>query len=133
MSPQFTPIEQALKLRPIAIVGASADPSKYGNIVLRDLRKRGWTTYAINPRGVEIDGEPAYASLQECPALPELVVFITPPAVTLSVLDQVKALGIGHVWFQPGAASEDVIARATELSLGIVDDCIMVQAARHHA
>ena len=36
---------------------------------------------------------------------------ITPPHVTLAVLDEVEELGIENVWMQPGAERAEVIAR----------------------
>lgn len=122
---------QFLASRPVAVVGASSNREKYGNIILRNLRDRGWEVYAVNPREREIEGQPAYASLAECPSRPELAVMVVPPPVTLKALDEAHALGIERIWVQPGAGSPEVAARARELGLGLIDDaCIMVMASR---
>ena len=34
----------------IAVVGASADPAKYGNMAVRAWQEAGWTVYPVNPR-----------------------------------------------------------------------------------
>ena len=42
--------------RTAAILGASADPAKFGNISLRVHREHGYTVYPVNPKGGEIEG-----------------------------------------------------------------------------
>ena len=34
----------------IAVVGASNDPEKYGNIIVRNLAAKGYTVLPVNPR-----------------------------------------------------------------------------------
>jgi predicted CoA-binding protein len=125
------PMRAFLEARPVAVVGASTDRAKYGNIVLRNLRQRGWPVFAVNPREPEIEGQPAYASLAECPELPGLAVVVTPPAVALKIVEQAAAVGVKRVWLQPGAESADVINRAAELGVELIHNaCIMVMASR---
>lgn len=126
-----TRIQSFLAARPVAVVGASSNRAKYGNIVLRNLRGRGWEVFAINPRESEIEGQPAYPALADCPRRPELAVVITPPAVSLQIVEEASRQGIPRVWLQPGAESEAVVMRAGELGVDLVyDSCIMVMAAR---
>lgn len=128
MDPQMT---EFLAARPVAVVGASSRRKKFGNIILRNLRERGWTVYAVNPRETEIEGEPCYATLADCPQRPALAVMVVPPAVTLQVLEEAAAAGVGRVWLQDGTWNQEVLDRARELGLREVHDaCIMVQAAR---
>ena len=47
----------------VAIIGASADRSKYGNKAVRAFRDEGWDVFPINPGLNEVEGIPAYASL----------------------------------------------------------------------
>ena len=44
----------------IAVVGASNDPAKYGNIIVRYLAAKGYTVLPVNPRQSEIAGLPAF-------------------------------------------------------------------------
>ncbi len=124
-------IHEFLKARPVAVVGASNNRSKYGNIILRDLRGRGWRdVYAVHPAQAVIEGEPGYPSLAECPRRPELAVLVVPSAVGVRVVEQAAELGVGRIWLQPGADSPEVIERARQLGLRTVQACIMVQAER---
>src|SRR5688500_15702369 len=120
-------IQEFLRQRPIALVGATNDQSKYGNIILRDLRDRGWPVFAISAKATQIQGEPSYHALAQCPEKPALVVMVVPPAIGIKVLDEVKALGIERIWLQPGAESPQLLERARELGLREVHNaCIMV-------
>jgi acyl-CoA synthetase (NDP forming) len=63
----FSPMFSA---RGIAIAGASATKSTFGNRFLAAYRDYGWTDglYALHPTATEIDGVPAYPSLRDIPA-----------------------------------------------------------------
>jgi predicted CoA-binding protein len=55
---------------------------------------------------------------------------ITPPAVTLKVLQDAKQLGIKHIWIQPGGEDEKVIdfAKANpDLGILLGGPCILVE------
>ncbi|MCL5270885.1 MAG: CoA-binding protein [bacterium] len=120
-----------LAARPIAVVGASADRAKYGNIVYRYLRGRGWLVFAVNHRAGTIEDDLAYPSLAACPETPALAVLVVPPAEGLKVVDEARAAGVGRLWLQPGAESPEILARADQLGLRVIHDaCIMIMAAR---
>ncbi|KAJ2546817.1 hypothetical protein EV175_005459 [Coemansia sp. RSA 1933] len=88
-----------------AVVGASADRSKYGNKVLQWYMDNKLPVTPINPRTDEIEGLACAKDLADLPQPhSELSVsVITPPHVSRHVMDQMVSLGIRHVWFQPGS------------------------------
>ena len=90
----FPSIEKFLALRNLAIVGASRNRGKYGNIVYRDLRAKGYRVFAVNPKSKEIEGDPCYPDLQSIPEKIEGVVIIVPPRRTENVVREVDSLGI---------------------------------------
>ena len=81
--------------RSIAVVGASADASKWGgDLALRLSRtSAGRELYFVNRRGGELYGRPVYASVGELPEAPELLVVATPAGTFDAVLDEALALG----------------------------------------
>ena len=115
----------------IAVVGANDDPGKYGSVIYRDLKGKGFAVYAVNPGRETVDGDPAYATLADLPAAPTIINFVVPPHVSLAVLAQAKSLGYNLVWLQPGSSSpavrEYVEANGFE---HLIDACIMVYAPR---
>ena len=44
----------------IAIVGATDNPSKYGHVIYRDLKQKGFPVYPVNPNRSTVDGDKAF-------------------------------------------------------------------------
>ena len=113
----------------IAIVGATDAPGKYGGIIYRDLKAKGYRVVGVNPGRSSVDGDPAYPDLASLPEQPDIVNVVVPPARTLRVLDAASEIPDVAVWIQPGAADDRVRARADELGIpALIDACIMIQA-----
>lgn len=76
----------------VVVVGASRDPTKRGHQVIRALQRRGYqgTIHAVNPRGEEVLGIPAQASVDQVPDAADLAVICTPGP---TVPDLVEACG----------------------------------------
>ncbi len=111
-----------------AVVGASANPNKYGHKVFRDLRTAGFTVVPVNPKLQELDGVPAAANLQSIEPKPDVVSVVVPPEVGLQILEDAAAAGIKKLWFQPGAESDAIRQKAQQLGLVVMANgaCIMV-------
>ena len=122
-------IESFLDGRPHAVVGASRDRSKYGNRVLRAYVDQGRTVYAVNPQAQEVEGVASFPDLKSLPEPVHGISVITPPAVTDRVVDQAIALGIRHIWMQPGAESTAAIRKARAAGLNVIAGgaCILVK------
>lgn len=111
----------------IAVVGASNDPAKYGNVIVRDLSAKGYTVLPVNPREREIAGLPAFASLSDVPGPIDIVDVVTPPPVTRKVLEEAARLGLPAVWLQDGSFDDGTLDFAAGAPFRTVHDaCIMV-------
>jgi hypothetical protein len=111
----------------VAILGASADRSKFGNKSVRAHLAQGYTVYPVNPKGGQIEGLPVYRSLADIPEdhLSRVSVYL-PPAVALGVLEEIAGKGCDELYLNPGSDSEEVIARARELGLDPIIACSIV-------
>jgi uncharacterized protein len=111
----------------VAILGASADRSKFGNKSVRAHAEAGYDVYPVNPKGGQIEGLTVYRSLAEVPAahLNRVSVYL-PPAVGLTTLAEIAAKGCDELWFNPGSESPELIAAARKLNLNAVADCSIV-------
>jgi len=109
-------------------VGASRDCTKIGNRVLQAYLEAGRPVYAINPTADEIEGLTAYPDVGALPTAVHGLSVITPPHVSEAVVEQAGALGVKHIWFQPGAESEQAVRRAQELGINVISGgpCILV-------
>ncbi len=120
-------IEEFISKRVWAVVGASHNPAKFGNKIVRDLHNAGYIVYPINPQEGEIDGLKVYPGLNDLPEKPDVVDIVVPPTVTESIVRQVQKLGLPRVWMQPGSESEDAVRFCEENDIAIVHDaCAMI-------
>lgn len=111
----------------IAVVGASNNPEKYGNIIVKNLTQKGYTVIPINPREKEIAGLVAYQSVSEAPGPIHIVNFVTPPKVSAEVVRGIKAGAFETAWFQEGSFDDEVLALARERFTHVVHGaCIMM-------
>ncbi|HEX7124497.1 MAG TPA: CoA-binding protein [Thermodesulfobacteriota bacterium] len=113
-----------------AIVGASKDRSKFGNMVYFDLRAGGYRVMAVNPNATQVEGDPAWPTLASLPERPDVVDFVTPPEVTARVVEEALALGITRLWFQPGSATPETLERARAVGATVVSGCAMTERHR---
>lgn len=118
----------------VAVVGATDNPAKYGSIIYRDLKGKGFKVFPVNPNRATVDGDPAYASLADLPEAPTIVDYVVPPHVTLRVLHEAVELGYLNAWVQPGAGSGAVseFLEANGFN-ALVNACIMVRSPVHAA
>ena len=113
----------------VAVVGATDNVHKYGARIYRDLKRKGFPVYAVNPNRETVDGDPAYASLSDLPSRATVIDFVVAPDQTLDVLEQALDLGYTDVWIQPGAESARVVEYLDDHHFNyLVGACIMVSA-----
>ncbi|TFK54556.1 NAD-P-binding protein [Heliocybe sulcata] len=101
-----------------AVVGASKNQSKYGTKVLKWYQARSKPVTPVHPGEAELEGVrtvPTIAELAE-PARTSVHI-ITPPKVTLGILEQAKALSVPTLWLQPRAEDEEVVKYIRENGL----------------
>jgi predicted CoA-binding protein len=113
-------------MKTIAIIGASADRTKFGNKAVRAFMQQGFTVYPVNPKETEIEGLPAFKSIGEVPVRPNLTSVYLPPPVLLKVLPDIAARGCDELWLNPGTESDEVLAAAERLGLNVVQACSIV-------
>lgn len=81
----------------MAVVGASATPSKLGHIVLDNIIKYGFEgkVYPINPGEDEILGHQAYASVKDVADPIDLAVIVVPAKIVATVMEECGEKGVG--------------------------------------
>jgi predicted CoA-binding protein len=111
----------------VAIVGASNGPHKYGNKAVRAYLRQGWTVYPVNPTEKTIEGLAAYASIGDLPHGLDRVSLYVPPAIGLTLLPAIKDNAAKELYLNPGAESDELIARAEALGLDPIVACSIVE------
>lgn len=95
------------KTKTIAVVGASNDESKAANEIPRYLQRQGFRIVPVNPRGGEILGERAYASLTDVDVPVDLVDVFRPSEETPDIARDAVTIGAKVLWLQLGIESEE--------------------------
>lgn len=113
----------------LAIVGATDHPTKYGGIIYRDMKAKGFPVFAVNPYRDSVDGDPCWAKVSDLPERPTVVVLVVPARRGLEVLGDCAEAGVRNIWIQPGAFSDD-LRQALEVGEfdWIAKACVMVRA-----
>jgi hypothetical protein len=113
-------------MKTIAIIGASTDRAKFGNIAVRAFVRQGWKVFPVNPKEAQVEGLPAFKSIAEVPERPNLVSVYLPPPVLLKVLPDIAARGCDELWLNPGTESPEVLAMAEQLGINVIQACSIV-------
>lgn len=97
-------VARAFLARPrIAVVGASADPKKFGNTVFRALRDHGRDVVPVNPRATDIDGAVCVAQVADLAADVDAALIMLSGDAAVRAVEECGAHGIRHVWLFRGA------------------------------
>jgi uncharacterized protein len=109
------------------VVGASRDEKKFGNIVYRDLKAKGYRVFAVNPNAEKVDGDPAYPNLGALPEPVGGVVLVIPPKQSEQVVQEADRAGIHRVWMQQGAESSQAVAYCKSHNMQVVyGECLLM-------
>jgi predicted CoA-binding protein len=111
----------------VAVIGASTQRRKFGNKAVRAYRQRGWQVFPIHPTATEIEGLPAYRSVRDVPVgRLDRASFYLPPEVGRNAIEDLAGMDCGEVWLNPGADSPEVVRKARQLGLNVVQGCSIV-------
>jgi predicted CoA-binding protein len=110
----------------VAVIGASSNRNKFGNRAVRAFLQQGYTVIPINPHEAEVEGLKTYRSVMDVPGAIDMASFYVPPEIGFRVIDEVARKGIPEVWLNPGADSDELIARAKSLNIQPVVACSVV-------
>ena len=124
-------LEQLFKPKSIAIVGASSDSLKVGNIILRNIASSySGKIYPVNNKSTEISGYTVYKNLRDIKGQVDLVVIVVPRDAVPGVMEDAAAVKAGAAIIitsgfketdQHGAELEDkIMATARENNIRVL-------------
>jgi len=115
--------------RMMAIVGASNERDKFGNLACRELKARGLRVFPVNPHESEICGERCYRTINELDDRIDRILIVLPPVLTEQVIMELNPAVISYVWMQNGAESSNAIRVCHEKGIKtIYGQCILMHA-----
>ena len=119
-------VKEFMAQKKFAIIGATANTAKNGYRIFKNLTRRGYEVYPVNPHLDELEGVKCYHSLADIPIKVDVVDFVVPPKVTEETLKECKRLGLDRIWLQPGSESEAALDFCRQNKLRVVHDiCVM--------
>jgi len=94
---RLSPLERLLRPTSVAVVGASADPTKRGHQSVRALKQSGYSgrVFPIHPAGGELFDLPVFRSVSELPQIPDLALIAVPAEHVPGVVEECGKAGIG--------------------------------------
>src|SRR5512142_870093 len=109
----------------IAVVGASADPSKAAHRIPAYLQEQGYRIRPVNPRGGELLGEPVATTLTEVDRPVDVVDVFRPTAEAVDIARQAVMVGAKVLWLQLGIRNDEARHVAEKAGLTVVMDRCM--------
>jgi predicted CoA-binding protein len=123
-------IEAFVGTKQLALIGASRKKGKFGNTLLRELRKKGYSLKVIHPDAEAIEGEPCLRSLTDVAGTLDSALIVTSKQHVPELLRQAATAGIKRVWLQQGAESPEALVVGKELGLDVIaGQCILMHAS----
>ena len=120
-------IKQFFTSTAYAVVGASTRRTKFGSKVLRCYLQHEKKVYPVNPREKKIENLVCINHIKDLPSDVMSISIVTPPAITVKVIEEAIRHGIKNIWLQPGAESLLAIQRCEEHNVNLIAEgpCIL--------
>lgn len=110
----------------VAILGASHRTDRYSYRALKMLEAAGHQVYPVHPQLEEIEGHRVYASLADLPADIELLTVYVNSKAVAELAEQIQALGLQGVIFNPGTETPSIYADLEKQGTRCVQACTLV-------
>ncbi len=120
-------INDFIEAQPLAMVGVSRNPKKFGYTAFRELKEKGMKVVPVNPETDEIMGEKCYRNVSMLPQEVKGIIVVTQKSQTASVVKEAREKGIKHIWIQQMAETPEAIyeLNGTDVNF-ITKECILM-------
>ena len=112
-----------------AVVGASTHHESYGYKITERLLHHEYDVVPITPKYNQVLGKQAYPSLLSYEGNVDVVDFVVNPEIGIKILDDVIALGIKKILLQPGTVSAEILKKAKDHGIEVLESCVLVLLA----
>ena len=120
-------INQFIENQPIALIGVSRNPKKFGHAAFKELKEKGMKIIPVNPEATEILGEKTYNNVSSLPESVKGIIVMTKKEKTAGVVREAMAKGIKEIWIQQMADTKEAIGelKASDVNF-ITGECILM-------
>jgi hypothetical protein len=125
-------INDFLASEPIAMVGVSRNPKKFGFTAFRELKEKGMNVIPVNPHAELIHGVKAYPDIKGLPADTKGLIVMTQKSQTASVVRDAKERGFRQIWIQNMSESPEALKELAGTDINyITGQCILMYYKPH--
>jgi predicted CoA-binding protein len=120
-------INEFLASEPLALVGVSRNPRKFGFTAFRELKEKGMNLIPVNPYADKIHGSDVYHDVRSLPDNIKGLIIMTKKDQTAGIIREAKEKGIKQIWIQQTADSNEAIQELEGSDINfITGQCIMM-------
>jgi uncharacterized protein len=125
-------INDFLDSQPIALVGVSRNPKKFGYAAFKELKEKGMKIIPVNPEADQIMGEKSYPNVKALPSEVQGIIILTKKEKTAAIVKEAKEKGINQIWVQQMANSKEAMNELDGSGINfITGECILMHYKPH--
>lgn len=125
-------IEDFMAAGPVAMIGVSRNPKKFGYAAFKELKEKGLNIIPVNPAAEEILGVKVFPDVNSLPAEVRGIIIMTKKDQTFGIVKEARAKGIKNIWIQQGADSKDALKELIGSDINyITGECILMHYKPH--
>jgi len=125
-------INEFLSSQPIAMVGVSRNPKKFGYTAFKELKEKGMNIIPVNPEADEILGEKSYKDVSKLPSDVKAIIIMTKKEKTAAVVKEAKEKGISQIWIQQMAETPEALDLLKDSGINYISkECILMHYKPH--
>ena len=110
----------------VAILGASANTSRFSYKAQIALIENGHIAVPINPKYSQIDGVQCYPNLKSFQSNIDTVTIYVNPGILMRMAEEIIHIRPKRVIFNPGAESKEVFAKFASAGIKVQNACTLV-------
>ena len=89
----------------IALIGVSTNKQKFGNALLKELTKKGYSVFPVHPTLPEVDGIKCFPDVKTLPNHVTNLILVVNPVSAEQIVPQLKGSSIQRVWMHKGVGN----------------------------
>lgn len=120
-------IDQFLEIKELAVVGVSRNPKKFGYIIFKTLRMKGYRIFPVNPNTNTIEGVDCYNEISTLPSNLSNILIVTHKTQSEHAVSEAIKKGFKNIWIQQTCETDAAlkIARIHNVNL-VIKACILM-------